>query len=95
MKTGLILAALAMAIPSANAGTVTLPALVAACTGCHPASGGDPALPKLAGRDAGSIVAAMDAFRSGDRPATVMDRIARGISHDEASVIAAWYAAKQ
>ena len=48
----------------------------------------------LAGRDAAEIVAAMTAFRNGTRPATVMDRIAKGFSDHEITAIAAWYAAQ-
>jgi cytochrome c553 len=80
-------------LPSAGAGAATLPPPgVAACSGCHAKSGGDPALPRLAGRSAAEIVAAMQAFRAGKRPATVMDRIAKGFSDDEIAAIAAWYA---
>lgn len=71
------------------------PPLVAACIGCHPASGGDPALPRLAGRPDSEIVAAMNAFRTGSRPATVMDRIAKGFTDAEIAVIAKWYAAQK
>jgi cytochrome c553 len=94
---GTVLAlALALLPAPAGAGAASLaPAGVAACTGCHPASGGDPALPRLGGRSAADIVAAMDAFRSGKRPATVMDRIAKGFSGDEIAAIAAWYAAQR
>jgi cytochrome c553 len=34
----------------------------------------------------------MQAFRDGKRPATVMDRIAKGFSDAEIAAIAAWYA---
>ena len=34
----------------------------------------------------------MVAFRSGARPATVMDRIAKGFSEPEAAAIATWFA---
>jgi cytochrome c553 len=37
------------------------------------------------------MVAAMQAYRSGQRPATVMDRIAKGFSDDEIRAIAAWF----
>jgi cytochrome subunit of sulfide dehydrogenase len=57
------------------------------CSGCH---GGVAPLPVLTGRSASEIVAALDAFRAGHRPATVMDRIAKGFSHDESVAIAAW-----
>ena len=62
------------------------------CSGCH---GGVAPLSSLAGRDAADIVAALDAFRVGTRPATVMDRIAKGFSHDEAVAIATWLASQK
>ena len=37
------------------------------------------------------MVAAMQAYRGGQRPATVMDRIAKGFSDDEIKAIAAWF----
>ncbi|MGO8913899.1 MAG: c-type cytochrome [Bradyrhizobium sp.] len=52
-------------------------------------------MPRLAGRNAADIVAQMRAFRSGQRAATVMDRIAKGYSDAEVEAIAAWYAAQQ
>jgi cytochrome c553 len=91
-----MLLALALAMLPARAGAASLPpADVANCIGCHPKSGGDPNLPQLAGRNANDIVAAMNAFRSGKRPATVMDRIAKGFSDDEIAAIATWYAAQR
>jgi cytochrome c553 len=69
------------------------PAGASACSGCHPASAGIATpMPRLAGRDAAEIVAQMQAFRAGQRPATVMDRIAKGFSDEEIQAIAAWYA---
>ena len=61
----------------------------ASCSGCH---GGVAPFPPLAGRDAAELVAAMDGFRAGTRPATVMDRIMRGFSKAEADAIADWWA---
>jgi sulfide dehydrogenase cytochrome subunit len=49
----------------------------------------------LRGRDPAEIVAAMQAFRSGERPSTVMGRIAKGFSDDETRAIAAWLAAQR
>jgi cytochrome c553 len=49
----------------------------------------------LRGQNPAAIVAAMQAFRSGERPATVMRRIARGFSDDEIRAIAAWVAEPQ
>jgi sulfide dehydrogenase cytochrome subunit len=93
--TGLALA-LALASLPAWAGAATLsPPVAAPCTGCHRPGDNDPALPQLAGRSAADIVSAMAAFRTGKRPATVMDRIAKGYSDDETTAIAAWYAAQR
>ncbi|OYX73165.1 MAG: cytochrome C [Rhizobiales bacterium 32-66-11] len=61
------------------------------CSGCHGVAGG--AVPALAGRPAGEIVADMQAFRTGARPATVMDRIAKGFTDEETRAIADWIAA--
>ena len=64
-----------------------------ACSGCHPASASlRTGVPPLTGRNAGDIVAAMQTFRSGQRAATVMDRIVKGFSVAEIEAIAAWYA---
>ena len=72
------------------------PAGAAACSGCHPASArvASP-VPRLAGLDRAAIAKAMQDFRSGQRPATVMDRIAKGFTDEEIQAIAAWYATQQ
>lgn len=68
----------------------------ASCSGCHPAgkSVASP-VPRLNGKDAAQTVTAMQEFRSGKRPATVMDRIAKGFNDDETAAIAAWYATQK
>ncbi|HEY2185953.1 MAG TPA: hypothetical protein VGH39_13235, partial [Xanthobacteraceae bacterium] len=53
------------------------------CSGCHPGNRWvDTAVVRLAGRNPSDIVAAMQGFKSGQLPATVMDRIAKGFSED-------------
>ena len=85
------------AIPVAAAGQGTssshaaAPAGAASCSGCHaarPAAG--QSVPPIAGRPAAEITDAMAAFRAGERPATIMTRIARGFSPDETRAIAEW-----
>jgi cytochrome c553 len=67
-----------------------------ACSGCHPASqSAGTAFTRLNGRNPAEILAAMQEFRAGKRPATVMDRIAKGFSDEEVKAIAAWYAAQK
>jgi cytochrome c553 len=47
------------------------------------------------GRNPAEIVAAMQGFKSGALPATVMGRIAKGFSEEEIEAIAAWYGAQK
>ena len=65
------------------------------CSGCHPPSASvETKVPPLRGRDPAEIVAAMQAFRSGERLSTVMGRLAKGFSDDETRAIAASLAAQ-
>jgi sulfide dehydrogenase cytochrome subunit len=73
-----------------------MPPGASSCSGCHAAGAAvQTPVPPLAGRPADDTVAAVQAFRAGARPATVMDRIAKGFSDDEIAAIAAWYAAQK
>ena len=66
------------------------------CSGCHPMGrwAGTP-FTRLVGRNAADIVTALQEFRAGTRPGTIMDRIAKGFTDDEIKAIAAWYAAQR
>lgn len=89
------LAALCLSTTAASAIDVA-PAGAAACSGCHPASRAvETSFTRLAGRNPADIVTAMQEFRNGQRPGTVMDRIAKGFTDDEIKAIAAWYAAQK
>jgi sulfide dehydrogenase cytochrome subunit len=52
-------------------------------------------VPRLAGLDRATIVRALQEFRSGQRAATVMDRIAKGFTDAEIQAIAAWFAVQK
>jgi sulfide dehydrogenase cytochrome subunit len=93
----LTVAAMALAwVSGALAASSEAPAGAAACSGCHPPTAqAETPVPPLAGRDPEQIASAMRAFRSGQRPTTVMDRIAKGFSDDEIQAIAAWYGAQK
>lgn len=77
-------------------GLLALPAAAAqpppgatACSGCHGTeSGAVPA--SIQGRPAAQIIELMRSFRAGERPATVMDRIAKGFTEEETRAIAEW-----
>ena len=96
MKMARLLAAVAIAgacAAAAPSAAEAPPAGASSCSGCHAANAGvDTAVPRLAGRAAADIVAQMQAFKAGQRPATVMDRIAKGLTDAEVAAIAAWYA---
>lgn len=64
------------------------------CLGCHgPGGTGSAPIGGLAGRPAGDLVAAMEAFRAGTRPATIMNRIAKGYTEAEIAAVATYFAA--
>lgn len=79
-RLGLVLVLAAAAPPPPGASS---------CSGCHGA------VAPLAGRDAKDMTAALIAYRSGERPSTVMGRIAKGFSTDELGAIATWWAAQK
>jgi sulfide dehydrogenase cytochrome subunit len=63
------------------------------CSACHAPNGDERnAIPSLEGRSARQIESALLAFKSGRRPATIMDRIARGYTDNEIAAVAAYFA---
>ncbi len=56
------------------------------CSGCH----GEGGMVAITGRNAEELTATMEAFRSGARPATLMNRLVRGFTPDEVRAISAW-----
>lgn len=94
-RSGRCFAAAVVALPFAISGPAAAqdaPSGALSCSGCHQPPGAGGALPSLAGRPAEEIVAALAQFRSGERPATVMDRIAKGFTDEESRAIADWLA---
>jgi sulfide dehydrogenase cytochrome subunit len=64
------------------------------CYGCHGVHGvsSGPAIPSLAGMSAVYLEETMAAYASGDRPSTIMQRIAKGYTKDEVKLMAAEFA---
>jgi cytochrome c553 len=86
-------ASLTASICAAPAAPPEPPPGAAACSGCHPANAGiETPVPRLAGRNPAEMVQQMQAFRDGQRDATVMGRIAKGFTDPQIQAIAAWYA---
>jgi cytochrome c553 len=85
-----------MWLPCGAALAADAPPGASSCSGCHPVSPAvDTPVHRLIGANPAEIVAAMQGFRSGARPATVMDRIAKGFTDDEIKAIADWYGAQK
>ena len=89
LLTGLLASGSAIAAPpSAKALSIT-------CAGCHGFNGVSvgPASPSIAGLPHEFFVESMKAYQEGKRPATVMDRIAKGYSEEEISLMADYFSA--
>jgi sulfide dehydrogenase cytochrome subunit len=70
--------------------------LYASCAGCHGTAGAGKGglLPVLAGQPKDALAASMRAFKSGARPATIMQQIAKGYTDEQVEQIAAYLAAQ-
>ena len=95
MKVLRLAIAMAMAWSSPLLAASEPPPGAASCSGCHSSGVTASVISRLYGRDGGEIMTAMAGFRDGSRPATVMNRIAKGFSDDELRAIAAWLAAQK
>ncbi|NIR28662.1 MAG: cytochrome C [Gammaproteobacteria bacterium] len=96
VATGTLAAVLALLPATAGAGQVSRAAMLASsCAGCHGTDGASPgAIPSIAGKSATFIERALKEFRAGTRPATVMDRHAKGYTDEEIELIAEFFASK-
>jgi sulfide dehydrogenase cytochrome subunit len=95
-RTAAAAACLFACVAAASAAPAVPPPGAASCTGCHASNPKvETRVPRIAGRSPAEIVAAMEAFRSGQKPATVMDRIAKGFTEAEVRAIAAWLGAQR
>ena len=91
------LAAIAVAILAAAPALAADAAILAStCTGCHTGSARiTTAIPRIASLPEVVLAEAMRAFRAGQRPATVMDRIAKGFTDDEIKQLAAYFSSRR
>jgi sulfide dehydrogenase cytochrome subunit len=93
---GALLLASAIATPSgaqqAPAQPLVPPLIAQACAGCHGQAGaGNGSVPKIAGYGRDLFVAQWAAFRNKERPATIMDRVARGYTDAEVAQLADYF----
>lgn len=94
MTHGWIAAAVAVA---ATVGPVTAqdgaPLIAQACAGCHGQEGaGQGAVAAIAGYDRDQFLTVWGEFRADARPATIMNRIAKGYTEAEVAVLADYFA---
>ena len=67
--------------------------LANACAACHGLNGSSqgPATPSIAGISRDYFIDSMNAFKEDDRPATVMNRIAKGYSEEQINLLASFF----
>ncbi|MGN6462573.1 MAG: c-type cytochrome [Pseudolabrys sp.] len=83
-------------VAASGASAADAPRGASSCIGCHASRAGiEDALPSLKGRKASEIAEPMLSFKEDRKPATVMNRIAKGFSDAEITAIADWFAEQQ
>jgi cytochrome c553 len=93
---GLAAALAALAIPGPAAAKRAPAALLDACAACHgPDGAGQGAIPPFAGLEPEAFATAMRAFKAGEGDATVMPRIAAGLTDEDIAALAAYLAERE
>jgi cytochrome c553 len=91
---------LAMSVPAAHAQTSTLNTqfLASNCANCHGTNGhsvpGSP-VPGLAGYERNAFIERFNAFKKGERPATIMHQISKGYNDEQIAALATYFAAQK
>lgn len=89
MKSMIVAAMGWLAITPALAQNANPQLLTLSCSGCHGTDGRSPgAIPAINGRSAQDIAQILREFRTDARPATIMNRIARGYTDEEIDAVA-------
>lgn len=84
-------------IMSAPADAQQIPtALALTCATCHGTDGKSPgSIPTIAGRPAKDLKDALVGFKTGTRPATVMNRLAKGYTDQEIDALADYFSKRK
>ena len=87
-------AALALIPQAALADDVATRSMAATCAACHGTSGHSvtKTVEPLAGRPKERIVELMQAFKTGKKPATIMQQISKGYTDQQIDMIAGYFA---
>jgi sulfide dehydrogenase cytochrome subunit len=87
-----LLVGLALATPVALGQEQAARSLAANCTGCHGPNGNSVgAIPGIAGLEKAYIIAALQEFKAGTRPATVMHQLTKGYTDQELELLADYF----
>jgi sulfide dehydrogenase cytochrome subunit len=93
-----VLAASALWLAATAEAAPPSPAMLSnACAGCHGTNGGSagPVMPSLAGQSKEAIVVALQKFKSGERPSTIMGRLAKGYSDADFAAMGDYFASQK
>jgi cytochrome c553 len=94
---GVAIAALGATVAIAQGGDPkSARGIAATCANCHGTGGvsvGD--IESLAGKPREEIVRKMQEFKSGARPATIMNQLAKGYTDEQIEALAGWFAAQK
>lgn len=92
----------AKADTAASFSPIHIRSLAASCAACHgtegnavPASNGQETTSSLAGANKNDIIQKLQAFKSGERSATVMHRHARGLNSEEITALAEYFSKQE
>ena len=96
MVRTMLIAILITAPGLARAEPSTAARLAATCAACHGTAGDTrgATLPRLAGQPRQTLLATLKAFKTGQRPATIMTQIAKGYTDEQLDLLAAYFAAQ-
>lgn len=90
---GLLIAGSVALVAPAFAETPSAAMLGNTCAGCHGTNGNShgPATPTIAGISSEYFIDAMNAYKNGERPSTIMTRIAKGYTEEEIKAMAGFF----
>lgn len=85
--------ALSRSYAESTSATPSMTMLAYTCAGCHGVNGSSvgPATPTIAGISEDYFIETMEAYSSGERPSTIMGRIARGYTKKEIELMADYF----
>ncbi len=90
----LVLMALAAGSLAVHADALQLRSMAAACAGCHGTAGlAQPGMVSLAGQSKDTLLKNLLDFKTGVRPATLMNQLAKGYSDEQLEQLAGYFAA--